>query len=49
MPFLLARLTRLLRVRLPGWRLPLAVAVVVFLTSWAAMAVIRGQAAELHL
>ena len=41
MPFLLARLTRLLRVRLPGWRLPLAVAVVVFLTSWAAMAVVE--------
>jgi voltage-gated potassium channel len=40
-PFLLARLTRLMRVRLPGWRLPLAVAVVVFLTSWAAMAVVE--------
>ena len=41
MPFLVARLARLLRVRLPGWRLPLAVAVFVFFTSWAAMAVVE--------
>ncbi|ADB74519.1 NAD-binding protein [Geodermatophilus obscurus] len=41
MPFLVARLARLLRVRLPGWRLPLAVAVFVFLSSWAAMAVVE--------
>ena len=41
MPFLVARLARLLRVRLPGWRLPLTVAVFVFLTSWAAMAVVE--------
>ena len=41
MPFLVARLARLLRVRLPGWRLPLAVAVFVFLTSWAAMAIVE--------
>ncbi|SDO20765.1 ion channel [Geodermatophilus sp. DSM 45219] len=41
MPFLVARLARLLRVRLPGWRLPLAVAVFVFLTSWAAMALVE--------
>ena len=41
MPFLLARLARLLRVRLPGWRLPLAVAVFVFLSSWAAMALVE--------
>jgi voltage-gated potassium channel len=40
-PFLVARLARLLRVRLPGWRLPLTVAVFVFLTSWAAMAVVE--------
>ena len=41
MPFLVARLARLLRLRLPGWRLPLAVAVFVFLTSWAAMALVE--------
>ncbi len=41
MPFLVARLARLLHVRLPGWRLPLTVAVFVFLTSWAAMAVVE--------
>ena len=41
MPFLVARLARLLRVRLPGWRLPLAVAVFVFLSSWAAMALVE--------
>jgi len=40
-PFLIQRLSRLLRVRLRGWRLPLAVALVVFLTSWAAMAVVE--------
>lgn len=38
---LVARLARLLRVRLSGWRLPLAVAVFVFLTSWAAMALVE--------
>ena len=41
MPFLLARLARVLRVRLSGWRLPLAVAVGVFLSSWAAMALVE--------
>jgi voltage-gated potassium channel len=40
-PFLIQRLSRLLRVRLRGWRLPLAVALVVFLTSWAAMALVE--------
>src|SRR3712207_4253203 len=40
-PFLFARLARLLRVRLPGWRLPLAVAVFVFLSSWAVMALVE--------
>jgi voltage-gated potassium channel len=40
-PFLIQRLSRLVRVRLRGWRLPLAVAVFVFLTSWAAMAVVE--------
>jgi voltage-gated potassium channel len=37
-PFLIYRLAQYLRVRLRGWRLPLAVALFVFLTSWAAMA-----------
>ncbi len=41
MPFLIQRLSRLLRVRLRGWRLPLAVAVFVFLSSWAAMALVE--------
>ena len=41
MPFFFQRLSRLLRVRLTGWRLPLAVAVMVFLTSWAAMALVE--------
>jgi voltage-gated potassium channel len=40
-PFLIQRLSRLLRARLRGWRLPLAVALVVFLTSWAAMALVE--------
>jgi len=36
-PFLVYRLTRFLRLRLHGWRLPLAVATFVFLSSWLAM------------
>lgn len=38
MPFLLARLARLVSVRLRGWRLSLAVAAFVFATSWPLMA-----------
>jgi len=38
---LLFRLTRLLGSRLRGWRLPLAVLVLVFLTSWLAMALVE--------
>ncbi|MGY1914020.1 NAD-binding protein [Blastococcus sp. SYSU DS0973] len=41
MPFLLHRLTRFVRLRLGGWRLPLAVAVFVFLSSWLAMALVE--------
>ena len=41
MPFLFHRLSRLLRLRLKGWRLPLAVALFVFLTSWPAMALVE--------
>ena len=37
MLFFLTRVTRLLGSRLLGWRLPLAVIVIVFLTSWLAM------------
>ena len=47
MPLLLARLSRLVRVRLTGWRLPLAIVVVVFLTSWAAMALLEPPGSEL--
>ena len=38
MPFFLHRLLRFARIRLPGWKLPLAVATLVFLTSWGLMA-----------
>ncbi len=37
MPFLVYRLSRFLRLRLHGWRLPLAVAAFVFASSWLAM------------
>ena len=41
MPFFLSRLLRVVRLRLRGWRLPLAVAVLVFLTSWGLMALVE--------
>ncbi|TFV62465.1 UNVERIFIED_ORG: potassium channel protein [Bacillus sp. AZ43] len=41
MPFLIQRLSRLLRLRLKGWRLPLVVALFVFLTSWLVMALVE--------
>ncbi len=41
MPILVFRLTRFVRTRLTGWRLPLAIAVFVFLTSWALMALVE--------
>ncbi len=41
MPFLIQRLSRLLRARLRGWRMPLAVAVFVFGTSWLAMVLVE--------
>ena len=41
MPFLINRLSRFVRVRLRGWRLPLVVAGFVFLTSWPAMALVE--------
>jgi voltage-gated potassium channel len=37
-PILVFRLTRFVRTRLIGWRLPLAIALFVFVTSWALMA-----------
>jgi voltage-gated potassium channel len=46
-PFLLARLTRLVRLRLRGWRLPLAVALVVFLSSWLLMALVEPTGSEI--
>jgi voltage-gated potassium channel len=39
--FFLARLSRLVGSRLRGWRLPLVVILVVFLTSWPAMALVE--------
>jgi voltage-gated potassium channel len=40
-PFLVYRLSRFLRARLHGWRLPLAVAVFVFMSSWLLMALVE--------
>ncbi len=47
MPFLIARLTRLVRLRLRGWRLPLAVALLVFLSSWLLMALFEPAGSEI--
>jgi voltage-gated potassium channel len=47
LPFLLFRVLRTVRLRLRGWRLPLAVAVLVFLTSWAAMALVEPPGSEI--
>ena len=47
MPFLVVRLSRFLRLRLKGWRLPLAVAVVVFLTSWLLMALVEPPGSDI--
>jgi voltage-gated potassium channel len=46
-PFLLVRLTRFFRLRLAGWRLPLAVALLVFLSSWLLMALVEPPGSEL--
>jgi len=40
-PTLVRRLTRYVRGRLTGWRLPLVIVVFVFLTSWLAMSVLE--------
>ncbi|MGY1847441.1 NAD-binding protein [Blastococcus sp. SYSU DS1021] len=47
MPFLLHRFTRFVRLRLTGWRLPLAVAVFVFLSSWLAMALVEPVGSDI--
>ena len=47
MPFLILRLSRFLRLRLQGWRLPLAVALFVFLTSWLAMSLLESGDSEI--
>ena len=49
MPFLVYRLSRFLRLRLRGWRLPLAVALFVFLTSWLAMWLVEPAGSEIAL
>lgn len=47
MPFLVYRLAQYFRVRLRGWRLPLAVALFVFLTSWGAMALVEPPGSDI--
>jgi voltage-gated potassium channel len=42
-PFLILRLSRFLRLHLQGWRLPLAVALFVFFSSWLAMALLESS------
>ena len=49
MPFLVYRLSRFFRLRLRGWRLPLAVAVFVFLTSWLGMWLSEPAGSEIVL
>ncbi|WP_324277074.1 ion channel [Blastococcus brunescens] len=47
MPFLIYRLSRFVRLRLNGWRLPLAVAVFVFVSSWLAMALVEPAGSDI--
>ena len=47
MPIVLARLSRYVRTRLTGWRLPLAIAVFVFLTSWLAMSLVEPSSNDI--
>ena len=44
---LFSRFSRVVQSRLHGWRLPLAVLVVVFLTSWPAMALVEPAGSDL--
>ncbi|MDT0276159.1 ion channel [Blastococcus goldschmidtiae] len=46
-PFLIQRMSRYVRLRLRGWRLPLAVAVAVFATSWLAMALLEPAGSDI--
>jgi voltage-gated potassium channel len=46
-PFLFVRLSRFVRLRLGGWRLPLAVAGLVFLSSWLLMALVEPAGSEI--
>ena len=43
MPIFVRRLASYVRAHLTGWRLPMAIAVFVFLTSWAAMALVETR------
>ena len=47
MPFFMSRLSGFVRTRLRGWRLPLAVIVLVFVTSWAAMVLVEPASNEI--
>jgi voltage-gated potassium channel len=47
LPFLIYRITNYLRLRLRGWRLPLAVSLFVFLTSWAVMALVEAPGSDI--
>ena len=47
MPFLLVRLSRFVRLRLSGWRLPLVVALLIFLSSWLLMALVEPAGTEI--
>ncbi len=47
MPIVLARLSRYVRTRLTRWRLPLAIAVFVFLTSWLAMSLVEPDSNDI--
>ena len=47
MPFLVVRLARFVRLRLKGWRLPLAIAALVFVTSWALMALVEAPGSDI--
>jgi voltage-gated potassium channel len=46
-PVFVYRLSRFVRTRLTGWRLPLAIAAFVFVTSWAAMALVEPASNEI--
>jgi len=47
MPILVHRVSRYVRSRLTGWRLPLAIVVFVFLTSWLAMSLVEPASNEI--